>query len=124
MERLTNQKQIILEYLQSVKTHPTAEEVFDAVKKILPRISLGTVYRNLEKFSEKGLAKKIEGEVSRFDGDISTHHHFICQNCKKVFDIFEEKKTREIDKVLSEKLEGFKSDEVHIHGTCNDCRKK
>lgn len=124
MERLTSQKQIILEYLQSVKTHPTAEEVFEEVKKKLPRISLGTVYRNLENFSKKGLAKKIEGEIKRFDGDTNIHHHFICQSCKKVFDIFEDKKNRDLEKILSKKLKGFKSSEVYICGICKDCQKK
>lgn len=121
MERLTSQKQIILEYLQSVKNHPTAEEVFEAVKKKLPRISLGTVYRNLETFYQRGLAKKIEGETKRFDGDISIHHHFICQKCKKVFDIFE--KNKNLDKIFNNRLNGFKAKEIQIHGICKNCQK-
>ncbi|MBC7073854.1 transcriptional repressor, partial [Candidatus Parcubacteria bacterium] len=48
MERLTSQKKIILDYLKSVRTHPSAEEIFEKVRKRLPQISLGTVYRILK----------------------------------------------------------------------------
>ena len=53
--RLTSQRQVILEELQKVTSHPTANEVFDMVRKRLPRIGLGTVYRNLDLLAEKGI---------------------------------------------------------------------
>jgi Fur family ferric uptake transcriptional regulator len=75
--RLTSQRQVILEELQKVTSHPTANEVFDMVRKRLPRIGLGTVYRNLDLLSEMGIIKKLEvgGEQKRFDGDTSPHYH-------------------------------------------------
>ncbi|KKP64295.1 MAG: Transcriptional regulator, Fur family [Candidatus Moranbacteria bacterium GW2011_GWF2_34_56] len=75
LERITNQKQIILNYLEKNKSHPSAEEVFLNVKKILPRISLATVYRNLEQFAQTGKILEINGATKRFDGDISDHQH-------------------------------------------------
>jgi Fe2+ or Zn2+ uptake regulation protein len=89
-ERLTNQKRVILEYLKSTKLHPSAKEVYLEVKKKLPQISLGTVYRILNQLKEKGEVKEILTEVSHFDGDLTPHSHFICQKCKKIFDVFEE----------------------------------
>jgi Fur family ferric uptake transcriptional regulator len=71
--RLTNQRQVIIEELKKVTSHPTANEVFDMVRKRLPRIGLGTVYRNLDLLSDRGIIKKLEvgGEQKRFDGDTS-----------------------------------------------------
>ena len=57
--RLTSQRQVILEELRKVKSHPTATEVYDMVRKRLPRIGLGTVYRNLELLAEKNIIKKL-----------------------------------------------------------------
>jgi Fur family transcriptional regulator, peroxide stress response regulator len=122
MERITNQKQLILNYLQSVKTHPTTEEVFIAVKKKLPKISLATVYRNLELFSKKGLAQKIQGETKRFDGDISDHQHFVCDDCGKVFDIFKRLLSlRSINKE-AERFGKIKNSQVYLYGTCKECQ--
>lgn len=123
MERLTNQKQIILEYLQDTKTHPTVEEIFIGVKKKLPRISLGTVYRNLENFHEKGLIIKIDGEVKRFDGDISDHHHFLCRKCNKAFDIFE--KEFDVKKIIkkAKKIGNIEHGGICVSGICLKCQK-
>ena len=79
----------LLDYLKSVKTHPCAEDIYKAVKKKLPNISLGTVYRVLNNFKEKGEILEIPFEVAHYDGDTSSHAHFICEKCKKIFDIFE-----------------------------------
>lgn len=87
--RLTTQRQIILEELKKVTTHPTASEVFDMVRKRLPRIGLGTVYRNLELMAQNGIILKIEvgGTQKRFDATIDPHHHIRCTNCSCVDDI-------------------------------------
>lgn len=89
--RLTNQRRIILEELQSVTSHPTADEVYGMVRKRLPRVSLGTVYRNLEVLSTLGLVRKLENAAGqkRFDGDMAPHHHVRCEICGKVGDIFD-----------------------------------
>ncbi len=87
--RLTTQRQIIFEELSKVKTHPTANEVYDMVRKRLPRIGLGTVYRNLELMSETGIILKLEvgGTQKRFDATIDPHYHIRCLSCGKVNDI-------------------------------------
>lgn len=87
--RLTPQRQIILEELSKVKTHPTANEVYDMVRKRLPRIGLGTVYRNLDLMAENGLILKLEvgGTQKRFDATTALHYHIRCSECGRVDDI-------------------------------------
>ncbi|NOQ45731.1 MAG: transcriptional repressor [Desulfobulbaceae bacterium] len=87
--RLTTQRQIILEELSKVKTHPTASELYDMVRKRLPRIGLGTVYRNLELMAENGMILKLEvgGTQKRFDATTDDHYHIRCSCCGKVDDI-------------------------------------
>jgi Fur family transcriptional regulator, ferric uptake regulator len=87
--RLTTQRQVILEELFKVTSHPTANEVYDMVRKRLPRIGLGTVYRNLELMSETGLILKLEvgGTQKRFDAVVTPHYHVRCIYCGKVNDV-------------------------------------
>ena len=88
--RLTSQRQVILEELKKVKSHPTANEMYDMVRKRLPRIGLGTVYRNLDFMAELGIIRKLEvgGKQQRFDGDIKPHSHIRCIKCNRVEDVF------------------------------------
>ena len=87
--RMTRQRQVILEELRKVNTHPSADEVYEMVRKRLPRISLGTVYRNLEILSECGDIKKLEPgfSVKRFDGNPSEHFHIRCIRCDRIADV-------------------------------------
>lgn len=89
MVRLTTQRQIILEELCKVTSHPTASEIYDMVRKRLPRIGLGTVYRNLELMAENGVIAKIDvaGNQRRFDGNTAEHYHARCLSCGCVQDI-------------------------------------
>jgi Fur family ferric uptake transcriptional regulator len=86
---MTRQRQVILEELRKVKTHPSADEVYEMVRKRLPRISLGTVYRNLEILSESGEIKKLEpgSSLKRFDGNPSEHFHIRCIRCNRIADM-------------------------------------
>jgi Fe2+ or Zn2+ uptake regulation protein len=119
-ERLTSQKKIILDYLRKVKTHPTAYQVYSAVKKKLPRISLGTVYRILEGFGEKSQAQKIFNQVSHYDGDLSLHSHFICEKCKKITDIFDDFNIKN-KKIKVGKIKKY---QIYIYGVCKKCQRK
>ena len=88
-QRVTRQRTILLEELRKVSTHPTADELYHMVRQRLPRISLGTVYRNLDLLAEQGAICRIEsaGVSKRFDGNIRPHQHARCQNCGRVLDI-------------------------------------
>lgn len=86
--RMTQQRRVILEELRRLKAHPSADEVYEIVRKRLPRISLGTVYRNLEILSELGLIQKLEisGSIKRFDWRNEKHYHIRCINCDRIDD--------------------------------------
>ena len=121
--RLTSQRQVILEELQKVTSHPTASEVFDMVRKRLPRIGLGTVYRNLDLLAERGIIKKLEagGEQKRFDGDTSQHYHVRCVKCGQVEDIFIER-SKELEKRAASYC-NYKILDHHVQfsGICSKC---
>ena len=86
--RMTRQRRIILEELCKVDTHPSADEVYAMVRRRLPRISLGTVYRNLEILAESGDIQKLEPgcTLKRFDGKTEDHYHLRCIRCDRVVD--------------------------------------
>ena len=83
---MTRQRKTVLDVLKGMDTHPTADEIYDRVKQKLPRISLGTVYRNLEVLSELGEIQILElsGSLKRFDWDPHKHYHIRCIRCDRV----------------------------------------
>ncbi|MCX7804301.1 MAG: transcriptional repressor [Planctomycetota bacterium] len=89
IERMTAQRRAILEELRGTDAHPSATELYEMVRRRLPRISLGTVYRNLEIMSEEGLALKLEhaGAECRFDGNVAPHSHVRCLGCGRISDV-------------------------------------
>ena len=87
--RVSKQRKIILEQLKKCSHHPGADELYVLVRKHLPRISLGTIYRNLELLAETGIIKKLEygSGQKRFDGNTKPHYHFRCVLCDRIEDI-------------------------------------
>jgi Fe2+ or Zn2+ uptake regulation protein len=88
--RMTAQRTAILEALRSTRTHPTANELLGLVARMQPRMSLGTIYRNLTMLVEEGYALRLSrGDgPCRYDGDTSRHHHVVCDGCGQVADVF------------------------------------
>ena len=88
--RITKQRTIIFEELKKSRRHMSADELYGVVRKKLPRISLATVYRNLEHLSETGLIVKLEvsGRQKRFDSDVAHHDHVSCVQCHRVENVF------------------------------------
>lgn len=86
---MTQQRKVILEELRKVNTHPSADEVYEMVRRRLPRISLGTVYRNLDILSKSGEIQKLEigCNLKRFDGIADNHYHIRCLHCDRVIDV-------------------------------------
>ena len=85
---MTTQRKVILEELRKLDTHPSADEIYEVVRLRLPRISLGTVYRNLDVLSELGAIQTLElsGALKRFDWDTNKHYHIRCVRCNRVED--------------------------------------
>jgi Fe2+ or Zn2+ uptake regulation protein len=87
--RCTRQRAAVFAYLRSVDTHPTAEQVFAAVRQPLPSISLATVYKALEALVDAGLAARLadEGGPVRYDGRPEAHYHLRCRRTGVVRDL-------------------------------------
>jgi Fe2+ or Zn2+ uptake regulation protein len=83
---MTPQRRVILDELSRLHGHPTAREVFRRARRRLPRVSLGTVYRNLELFSQRGLIRTVELSASerRYDAEIYHHDHVRCIRCGRI----------------------------------------
>src|SRR3989338_5532441 len=87
--RNTIHRSRILEYLKRVKIHPSAEKVYQEIKKELPTITLATVYRNLHHLASEGKILRLGfGNEYRFDGDVTVHQHCFCERCGKILDQF------------------------------------
>ncbi|NQU99914.1 MAG: transcriptional repressor [Parcubacteria group bacterium] len=121
MERITSQKKIIIDYLKSVKTHPSAEKVYLEARKKLPQISQGTVYRILNGLKEKGMIQELTVDVSYFDAETSSHGHFVCKKCDSIYDIF--------GKFCNINCKGLKTGtvtnfQIYLYGVCEKCQDK
>ena len=126
MSRNSKQKVAILRVVKGTTSHPTANWVYDQVRGEIPNISLGTVYRNLKLLKQEGQILEIDlaGILSRFDGNTQYHHHFICEQCGRVFDARSEEPTERamIDRVA--RRTGFKITQhrCEFRGLCKDCQ--
>ncbi len=89
--QVTYQRLAIYQALCSTKAHPSADSIYQQVRKRFPMISLGTVYKTLEKFFEVGLVQKVSPltEVARYDANTGSHHHFVCLRCQQIRDLEE-----------------------------------
>lgn len=89
MRRKSRQREVILNLLKQAKSHPSAEWIYTEVKKEIPSLSLGTVYRNIKLLQSMGEVSEIscEGNEGRFDGNTKPHYHITCQSCGKIMDV-------------------------------------
>jgi Fur family ferric uptake transcriptional regulator len=123
--RLTKQRRIILEELEALHTHPTADELYERVRKRLPRISLGTIYRNLELLSRKGIIRKLEiaGSQMRFDGDLGSHSHIRCTRCGRIDDLSIDTDITECDReALKDSGYTVRERRIEFLGICAGCK--
>ncbi len=123
--RRSRQREAIKSYLMSTTAHPTAETVYDDLKKDFPNISLGTVYRNLNFLVEHGEALRINcGDgFEHFDGKIAPHNHFLCRSCGSIIDL-EMDGIDHIDIIANAGFSGMIEDHViYFRGLCEDCQK-
>ena len=122
--RMTKQRKVILEELRKVHSHPTTDELYEMVRTRMPRISLGTVYRNLDFLTESGEILKIDaaGSIRRFDGDTRPHQHVRCRVCGRIGDVIPPLPAPEVNAV---KVDGFQvlSSRIEYEGICDRCAK-
>jgi len=122
--KLTHQRLEVFRSIAGSKDHPSVEEVFEKVKRVVPTIALDTVYRTLTTLKRYGAIGRVQLETrTRFDPNTITHHHFICKECNRIDDFY----WPVFDQIrLPAKLASFgkvNSKHVEIRGICKECQK-
>lgn len=110
--------------VRSTTAHPTADWIYNEVRKEIPNISLGTVYRNLKLLGECGDILEIDlgSMFARFDGNTTNHYHFRCEKCRRLFDIDEP-----VDEKINERVARKTGFRISLHwlefrGLCRKCQ--
>ena len=115
--KATQQRIVIYEAVLRLDNHPTTEEIYAFIRPDNPSVSLGTVYKNLEKFVEAKLIKKVacEDGMMRFDGNIDKHNHFYCTNTHEIIDFQAEDLHELISNFLkNKKIHNFEIQDFHL----------
>jgi Fur family peroxide stress response transcriptional regulator len=125
-QKLTPQRDAVLQVILAREDHPTANEIFEAARQRLPTISYATVYNSLRYLKEAGLVHEIKfgDSASRYDRETDRHDHAICNSCGKLVD-FDLPQTAELMQAAARKSR-FKPESVHLtlRGLCVDCRER
>jgi Fe2+ or Zn2+ uptake regulation protein len=121
--RKSRQRDRILEILRATKTHPTAEWVHARLRRDMPRVSQGTVYRNLGQLAAQGTVRRISfgASVDRWEANVEPHHHFVCDRCGAVLDLdipVDDGVTRKLGRAAGVSAVRH---EIRLYGTCARC---
>lgn len=123
--RYSKKREAILTAIQGTSCHPSAEWVYQRLKPRHPDLSLGTVYRNLSFFLERGLIQSVgvvQGQ-ERFDGIVTPHSHFICNCCGSVLDLPEIDLGGDLDQAVSRQYGlAVQRHELTFFGLCSSCQ--
>jgi Fur family ferric uptake transcriptional regulator len=121
---MTRQRSVILDTLLSMRTHPTADELYAVVRRQLPSVSLGTIYRNLDVLARSGQVRKLEagGSQARFDAELEPHHHVRCGACGRVDDVAITHEFQVTGPEQSQHGFSITGYRIEYEGLCPDCR--
>lgn len=121
--KLTHQRLEIFREMMRSSNHPSAEEIFERLKKRIPTIAIDTVYRTLATFDELGVIKKLQvmGERALFDTNLDQHHHFVCTQCKRVQDVYWPEFDTTTPPKTATQMGRVTSRHLEIRGVCNAC---
>src|SRR5262245_3380711 len=126
--RLTGPRHAVLEMVRGAESHLTAEEVHRLVRRRLPGVSLGTIYRNLRLLVRAGLLKELPGPYTRFDANTRAHHHLICERCGMIIDVdaaLAEPHVRAMSaRVASRTGFSITNHRFELFGRCRQCQKR
>lgn len=122
----SKQREKILEVLTNNAVHPTAEELSEFLDKENSNIGLTTLYRNLNQMAEAGIIKKIDGleNSAHFDHNTYEHYHFICEKCKRVFDIPKAVAPNLVNNTRQATGFDITGHDIIFHGICSECKKR
>ena len=123
--KVTPQRVAVLEALSNLKNHPTADKIKEYVVKNHPNIAVGTIYKTLETFVEKGLVKKVktEKDVMRYDAILDNHHHLYCADTERIEDFFDDQLNEVLEEYFQKKkIPNFKVKDIKLQiiGTFNN----
>ena len=123
--RMTKQRRLILEELRRENTHPTADVIYEQVRKKMPKISLGTVYRNLEILTALGEIQTLElsGSQKRYDGVPNKHYHIRCLHCGRVDNAPIAPLQRLEDELYESTVYTIMGHRLEFLGLCPECSK-
>jgi Fur family peroxide stress response transcriptional regulator len=123
---LTVQRHAVFEELAVRRDHPTADQVYDAVRGRLPGLSRTTVYRVLETLVEAGLARKVQhvDAVVRFDPVTERHHHLVCERCGRLVDLDDAQVPRVALPAVAGTGFRIKDYSISFVGLCAGCAKQ
>lgn len=127
-EKLNSNAQAVLDIARAAQNHPTALEIYEAVKRVRPRIGLASVYRILHHLVEQGYIKVVgrNDESYRYDGNVSRHDHAVCTVCGALLDVPIEVAVPEEALQRAARATGIElgSHEVMLYGLCSSCQKR
>lgn len=125
MRKGSAQRDYIVGYMRDNYSHPTAYEIYENVKEHFPKISLGTVYRNLEYLTKSNVIKRIRkiGTVDRYDFVREHHNHVMCSECGKIFDFYFPLDEAAVQSAVGNKIL-IKDADFLVVGVCAECREK
>ena len=123
--QVTYQRLAIYQALCHTHDHPSAEAVYQKVRKRFPMISLGTVYKTLERFYNVGLIERVSPmtDVARYDATVDPHHHAVCVNCQAILDVMDPGWDENIAVPGDEMFQVLRK-QVLFQGYCPECRSK
>jgi Fur family ferric uptake transcriptional regulator len=123
---MTRQRETILDILRQTDSHPSADEIYELVRKQLPRISLGTVYRNLEVLADLELIQKLEvgGTIKRFDWETNKHYHIRCLCCGRVDNAPIAPLNKLEDRLYGATVFSIIGHRLEFEGLCPECTEK
>ena len=115
--KITPQRLVVLEALSKLKNHPTTESIIDFLKQNHPNIAIGTVYKILEAFVEKGIVKRVktDKDIMHYDAILEKHHHLYCSDSDRIEDYYD----KELDGILKKyfekkKISGFNIEDIKL----------
>ena len=122
----SKQREIILDTLSKNAIHPTAEALLEFLKRDDSNVGMATPYRNLNQLADAGLIKKIDGlePSAHFDHNTFEHYHFICEKCKKVYDIPSSVAPDLVKNTTEATGFDITSHDIVFHGICSECKRK
>ncbi len=120
--RYSHQRETILLLVRGTDSHPTADWIFEQVRRDIPNVSLGTVYRNLNQLADAGLILRLHDDGhTRYDGNLERHDHFRCDRCGRMFDVHvpHDGIARFIAGEYNFSVSGYS---MEINGVCRECQ--